>query len=239
MAVNAAIATLISQKAISFNPKGGKLIVVDPGFQTDIPIEQAVMGIAGLTSGGTVKSARISCFPMVSAMRANLESKGMILTSGRGALVSFASFLIAIVAPIYGVLKINIGVERERPVGFLIVLCIVSTIMALFLLKRPLRTRYGDRQLEAMRKSSVYLKSVGYNHTNATGADVAMGVALFGLAAMAGSAYATDLRRLAPQPGSSSCSGGGCSGSSSSCSSGGGDGGGGGGCGGGCGGCGG
>jgi hypothetical protein len=105
-------------------------------------------------------------------------------------------------------------------------------INLLVFLRRPVRSKYGDQVLEDLRS-----KNRSYSNLKKAGRDLpydamTMGVALFGMSALAGTEYNGLQKDLQPRAGSSSCGGG------SSC---GGDGGGGdgGGCGGGgCGGCG-
>lgn len=123
-----------------------------------------------------------------------------------------------------GGLKISVGLDRDRPVGFLVVLVGLTLIVAMArFLRQQRRTRAGEWALHDA------------SGRTAPG-DLAAQVALSGTVGLYGSGFA-DYHILRTPP---SGSGGSDSGSSSgSCSGGGGDGGGGGGCGGGgCGGCG-
>ncbi|BAV99678.1 TIGR04222 domain-containing membrane protein [Lysobacter enzymogenes] len=119
-----------------------------------------------------------------------------------------------------GTAKIFVGLARERPVGFLVVLVALTALIALArLLRQQRRTRAGEWALHDA-------------HGRATPGEPAVYVALSGTVGLYGSGFADYHILRTPPPGSS----GGDSGSGSSS---GGDSGGGGGCGGGgCGGCG-
>src|SRR5262249_37307681 len=133
---------------------------------------------------------------------------------------------------VLGLMKINVGVSRGRPVGFLVVLCVLTGIVALALLiKRPHRSRRGDRALARLKGENAALRHAPRSlSTRVSADDLALAVALFGTAVLVGGPLADLRTALMPPP---SAGGGDCG---SSCGGGGGCGG---GCGGGgCGGCG-
>lgn len=119
-----------------------------------------------------------------------------------------------------GVMKILVGLQRDRPVGFLVLLTLLTGIAALVLLAwRPERSRAGDAVLRAM----------NHRHAHARRAprdgDIGLAVALAGTAVLAGTAYAGFHESRASSGGGTSStdsSDGSCSSSDggSSCSSG-------------------
>ena len=123
-----------------------------------------------------------------------------------------------------GVTKTYVGIERHRPVGFLLPQCFVTAVLIVLLVaKAPVRTRRGSRLLAALRRHNAALR------TNAArapemlaGNDVALAFALFGPAVFT-TGVMDDLRRTLapPREGGSGCGG------SSGCGSGSSDGGGG------------
>ncbi|MBX9572391.1 MAG: TIGR04222 domain-containing membrane protein [Candidatus Obscuribacterales bacterium] len=130
---------------------------------------------------------------------------------------------------LFAIPKLLIGIERGKPVDFLIVeMMLVSFISFVFMLARPFRTKAGDEVLEKCRFNESALKTTASTGSaNLSSKDAAMAVALFSTAIFAaGPLY--DMRRAMTASTGGSCSSG--SGCGSSC--------GGGGCGGGCGGCG-
>jgi uncharacterized protein (TIGR04222 family) len=133
-----------------------------------------------------------------------------------------------------GIAKIVIGISRDKPVGFLIVACVITAILALlFLLARDRLTSRGKSAIKHLEKQ---FGGTGPKPDVVTlsPADLALGVGLFGAAYLAASPLA-NVYAMLPREAASSSSGG-CSGGGGGC---GGGGCGGGGCGGGgCGGCG-
>ncbi len=135
-----------------------------------------------------------------------------------------------------GMAKIVVGVSRDKPVGFLIMLCFILVLVAMQLFegksfRRPWgnRTRFGDRALTVMRDRHQRPTSVDDHDPQ-----LPMLIALFGVQILAGSSL-TDLRTLLmPTPSSAyaDSGGGGDTGIGSGCSGGSSCGGGGGGCGG-------
>ncbi len=122
----------------------------------------------------------------------------------------------------FGWTKLQIGEAREKPVGFLIALLVITGVLAMFrfaLLDR--RTRAGEEMLGEARERSERLR-----RAPAEG-ETGLAVALFGTTVLVGSAWG-DFHRMRAASGDSGSGGGGDGGSGC----------GGGGCGGGCGGCG-
>lgn len=137
-----------------------------------------------------------------------------------------------------GIPKMLIGLERGKPVLFLVLLVGISMLVSLILLNRGMpRTRCGDLLLSQMQTDNAALRTnFESDPSTLSSQDMTLAYALFG-AAFLGLAdpFMAARAALRPQVNTSSCgggsSGGGC-GSSSGGSCGGG------GCGGGCGGCG-
>lgn len=112
-----------------------------------------------------------------------------------------------------GVIKIFIGVHRDKPVGYLIALCIISFFISLIILgRRPLRSRRGDAFLRRLQERYVGPRRVSANTTAITTAEFATIVGLFGMTALAGSELSSLRRSLMPPNGGSGCGGGGCGG---------------------------
>jgi uncharacterized protein (TIGR04222 family) len=125
-----------------------------------------------------------------------------------------------------GIVRLMVGIQHQRPVGFLIMLCVIVAVIGLsFAVSRPRRTPSGDRVLHQMQQ--------GMNPvvTDLPTADLAMAVALVGSVGLVNTAYAGWHQYFVPptvsSSGGSSCTSGSGSSCGSSC---------GGGCGGGCGG---
>lgn len=112
----------------------------------------------------------------------------------------------------FGLIKLLIGQARDKPVGYLTVLLVLTALLALVrLVVVDRRTRAGLRVLKDARQVSQRLR------TAPTDPEMGMAVALFGTAVLAGSAYG-DFHKLR---GASSGDGGGGGSSDGGCGGGG------------------
>jgi uncharacterized protein (TIGR04222 family) len=144
---------------------------------------------------------------------------------------------------VMGVTKLIIGLSREKPVGFLVLMLLGTAITAVLVQIARHKTKSWQQRLQQqlqLRSASLRQDVLGAEGTSHAGSVLALTAALFGVGALSNTMLADYVPLLAPPPlpprrvGSEGGSGCGSDGGSS-----GGDGGGGGGCGGGgCGGCG-
>ncbi|MEI8281509.1 MAG: TIGR04222 domain-containing membrane protein, partial [Armatimonadota bacterium] len=221
LAVNAAITSLLTQQVIELDVRKLSLRTVQFDYVPTHELEREILSFTGSAGGIRIPTLRNRCQAVISRIHDQMESQGFVLSSKQRTISSLSSFVVAMAAPAYGLMKIQVGISRERPVLFLEILCVLSVVICLFLLITPFRSRRGDKMLASIRQSRSHLRTVGRHVGQANSHDIALGMALFGVAALSGSAYAAQARRLAPQPGASSCGGGSsCSSSSSSCSGG-------------------
>jgi uncharacterized protein (TIGR04222 family) len=225
LAILTAVARLTAAKRIEVNQKSGRLRLIDSTPMNDPLLDRIILRAADTTGGILPEKLYQVTKPAMYEMEMNLRRQGLWVSTLDTAKVQLIPFIIASLPLVVGVTKMNIGMIRDRPVGFLIALCLITGIVSLGFLIKPRRSRYGDQVLKELQSSSAGYRTVGRNR-KANADDLGFGLALFGFAALAGSEHEY-LRRTMAQ--SSSYGSGGDSGSSSC----GGDGGGG-----GCGGCG-
>lgn len=187
-----------------------------------------------------LRSLRKLFTPLAEKLRRNLESAGLMLSRGQRSQVQLITAAPLVLMMLIGVAKVFIGLERERPVAFLVIALVVSLIvLCVVLSKVARRTPAGEAAWKRMAKpamaprlkeSEPALPEAGYL--------AAMAVAVAGTHALAGAGY-EPLYQTVHRPkdwssggcGSSGCGASGCGGGGGG-DSGGGDGGG------GCGGCG-
>lgn len=165
-----------------------------------------------------------------------LVREGLMLSHAESLRARLLGLAPAALLLLVGATKINIGISRDRPVGYLLVLCCVTVVLMAGYFAAPLkRSRRGDRHLEALRARNVALRETAHQDPDRLGyADFSMAVALYGVDGLGGSQMSRLQQALHPaasRSGGSGDAGTGCSsGGGGSC---------GGGCGGGgCGGCG-
>jgi uncharacterized protein (TIGR04222 family) len=147
-----------------------------------------------------------------------LVQAGLLLDKGTALQLRIWQSLPLLAAMAIGSIKWEIGVLRDRPVGYLTIFLVV-TLAAAFLRFAVLdrRTRAGQAVLEHARRRQERLRRA------APGDEAGMAVALFGTAALAGSAW-SDLHGLRRSTASNSDGGSGCGsdgGSGSGCGGGG------------------
>jgi uncharacterized protein (TIGR04222 family) len=192
------------------------------------PVEQAVLAAARSAGarGETALNVRIAARQAAEQAAAGLRQDGLVLRPEERARASVAGFAPTLAVALFlGVPKVFIGLGRERPVAFLVILLVASLLAACFVASVPFRSLAGDRVLAGLRRRHARLERGGQAAPPA--AEALLGLALFGPVALGAESAA--LRQLLAPPGGGGGDGG---------DAGGGGDGGGGGCGGGCGGCG-
>ncbi|OJT25728.1 hypothetical protein BO221_07680 [Archangium sp. Cb G35] len=234
--VRAAVAALVHAGALKLEDGVLKAVAGPPARM--LPFERAVYeAVAGST--GDVSELEKKLGRELDGMEEGLRRRGLLMKPEVAeGYTRYPKWLFFGPALGLGLAKMMVGISRDRPVGFLVVLLIFASVVGFGVLGgSPRRTRRGDKALAKLRWDNEALRTTakadGAWGTMNSGS-VAMAVALFGTGLLVSSGMG-DLRSYLVPPGSA---GGG--GDVSSGDSGGGDSGGdgGGGCGGGCGGCG-
>lgn len=203
----------------------------------DLAREEAVV-LAGVRSDPGAKLNSIRSRTSFDLQAPRLAQYDLLLPTDRKAMCWTIVVIITAVVLTIGAIKVNVGMNRHKPVGFLVALSVLSVVLIPAICRPGRRTAKGDQVLDKMQKEYAALKlSAAKNPSILAPDEMALAFGLFGAAALAAPQF-TELRRDLRQAGGDgsyvhSCSGG------SSCGEGGSSCGGGSGCGGGgCGGCG-
>lgn len=221
---DAAIAQLLADEVVVWDPLAKELKLRGSPTHAKVPLDAVARCVAPDGDPvNVVKRAAVALQPV----QQSLVARGFMLDDAAAWRVRLYSALPLLLVCLFGGIKIMVGLDRGKPVGFLVVLTIILGVIALvLLLKRPSRTRAGDDAVAAAKRQ----------HARALRAprsqEMGLAVALLGTAALSGTAYAAYHNARTP-PSSTSSDGSSTSSDSSGGDSGGGDGGGG-----GCGGCG-
>ena len=239
LAVNAALARLVHEDVLAVDAINRRLT-----RQSDEPpgdarkLERAVFSAVNGESGETIANVRSDAARAFGSIQRRLQDLELLVSEDRSWQARLIPLFVVLSVVFFGVLKIFVGLSRDRPVIFLVIFCIISVVVAFVGFGRAVRrSRRGDRALDRLRKSNAALEySRRFRADDLAGDDLALAVGLFGMGVLAGGALAK--LQTALKPPHTPVSSGGCG--SSGCGGGGGGacGGGGGGCGGGCGGCG-
>lgn len=212
---DAAVARLLAAESLVLEAKGKFRIV--SGAQGETAAERAILQVSSPAGLAELQKASTGAVP---ATREALRRIGALIEDGTAwqlRLLQTAPYLLLLA---FGAIKWEVGTMRDRPVGYLSALLVVTAIFALIrfaVVDR--RTRSGLAALQAARENAERLRRAP------VATETGLAVALFGTMVLSGSAWG-DYHRLRAS------SGGDSSVSSDSGSGGGGDGGGGGGCGG-------
>lgn len=201
-------------------------------------IEKAVIeNFSSESEANSVFSSQ-GCENACEPYRERLESIGLL--PNHGIRMARQLLLILAIALLVGValIKISIGVSRERPVTFLVILMVIAVVVT-FIVWSPRLTERGQAALEDIQSlySGLKDRAISLRAGGAT-AEAVMLAAVFGIAALEADAFAFTKTLFPKAVASSGGSCGSSCGSSCSSSSSCGSSCGGGGCGGGCGGCG-
>jgi uncharacterized protein (TIGR04222 family) len=224
-AVDAAIASLVQRGHLQPLTQILELDAVLP--RNSHPLERAIA--QAIENSGKPDQVRQAVRSATSLIEKRLQNLGLLVNSRQAKVVKWLPALPVFAVLILGIAKIMVGISRGKPVGFLIMLCIITAIFGFCLLVKPHRSRYGDRTLTNLQARHENLKQPSTSQTY----EIGLAFGLFGSVVLADSSFA-DLKRLLVPLQSTSGGGGGDGGGGD----GGGGGCGGGGCGGGCGGCG-
>lgn len=195
-------------------------------------IEKAIYASVQATNG-KVEGHRFKKFAggTVSSLKRSLIKKGLVETASSFMMARLWPLAVMCPVVILGVIKLTVGISRDKPVGFLVLgLAVAVGTMAWFAISQPRCTIAGERLLrEFRRQHDAGTETMEIRSSDGLNGDLAYSVALLGVAAaLSPTDPIARLFAASQSPvGSNSTSFGGCG---AGC--------GGGGCGGGCGGCG-
>ncbi|MFO0899957.1 MAG: TIGR04222 domain-containing membrane protein [Pirellulales bacterium] len=227
-AIEAAVVRLSDERLIDIGPRKLSLSAVwpRPETETDDPLDEAVLEAAEreLPITGLWAAARRATAPLES----RLQTLELVLEPGQRWLATLLPILLALVVPLAGVYKIYVGLERSRPVAFLVIACLaVAGVSLLVFARPPLRTRRGDATLRQLKREHA-ANSAAPDADQTEQGSLVNAVALLGLGAVAGTTLAPlqhylggaagqrrspgDGSSCGSSCGSSGCGGGGCGG---------------------------
>lgn len=241
-AIETAIVRLVRRKALVFEGTGGRLKNGDGQLKDAHPLEGWICAVAGGAPGKTAGDLQHSAVREAEKLSDGLLARGLLVRRPQAARLRLVSSLMVIAVGVFGLIKLVVGLERHRPVGFLAALLVGTAVVAvIFFFKMPFRSRRGDKALAHLQHENAALAFAAGRRAGELGdTDLLLAMGLFGSAVLVGGPLAhLQSALLAPRIQATKSSGSSCGSSCSSAATCGGGGGGcGGGGGGGCGGCG-
>jgi uncharacterized protein (TIGR04222 family) len=214
-AVDAALARLVQDGAFRVESRRRQLVRQGHLPAGAHPLEKRLHPGLLANPQRTVDELRGRVTTQMEKIRTRLQKLGLVV--GRIQLLPPAVML---GVAFFGVVKIVVGATRDKPVGFLVLACIGTGLVALKGFGRPVhRSRRGDRVLAQLKRQHAALRETARARLgDLPSPDLSLAVGLFGLGVLAKgplSRLQTLLRPPSPPgggDGGSSCGGGGCGG---------------------------
>jgi uncharacterized protein (TIGR04222 family) len=214
-AVDAAIVSLVQRGHLQ--PLTNILELGDALPSNSHPLESAIA--QEVKYSGKPSEIRESVISATSLIGERLQNLGLLVNANQAKVVQFIPALPIFAVLLLGIAKIGVGISRHKPVGFLVILCIITAIVGLFMLREPHRSRYGDRTLIRLQVKHQNLQKPSESELD----QIELAFALFGSVVLANSSLASLKPLLVPPPspdsssggdsgGDSGCGGGGCGG---------------------------
>jgi uncharacterized protein (TIGR04222 family) len=179
---DAALLNLISENGATITPKGDRISVTDQAPLAkliDRPPSLAVLPAM------TRQAFQKAMAPLVERVQGRLQQLGYYpsdeqMASFRRTVIPFVVLLFA-----FGTIKVFVGAGRNHPVGFLIVLLVITIFTGLALAKRAARTQAGKEALAAYQASHAREARAPLDH------ELLLAVALSGTVVLSGTSYAS------------------------------------------------
>ena len=179
LAATAALTRLLLSKTVV--PNGETLVAKGPLSPDASPVEHGIVdavsekGDRGLSFQSTMSAGRAAA----ARMTADLRSRGFLETASSYRAASRAALLSMSPVALIGIAKLVVGIQRNRPVGFLTLFLILVGFTMYALAKTPRLTATGARALERERRRHDRLKSKTLTKRSDID-EAAIAVALFG-----------------------------------------------------------
>lgn len=144
--------------------------------------------------------------PYVDSLQSRLQQYGLAPDAEEGAKLRALITKLFAAPVVLGVAKVAVGLDRNKPVAFLVILLIITFVVAARLIKPPLQTAAGSDALA--RHMTIHAREARAPLEN----EFVLGVALGGLVVLSGTAHAslyTASQHEGWGGGGSGCSGGG------------------------------
>jgi len=227
--VEAAVAAMVHAGA--FKADGRTVRAATPLADDGIEFERAVHGAVSRSTASSARSLRADLGGTLRQLRNRMRGRGFVVGPVTELVLRALPVLLLLGLVAFGIMRIDLGVSRGRPVGYLTLLVVLTVflaiVVALYLWGRaPIKTRRGADALAVLKRLNDALRTEAMvRPSEMSGRDLAWVVGLFGAGAVND---ATIAKLLKPPVSASSGSGSaGCSWGFTSCGGGGGCGGGG------------
>lgn len=162
--IASALAVLVKRNAIEVllptSQGGGTFIVRSRLDDQAHPIEHAVWNTVHEFGPSSLAEIDDESTPWMTLLRSDLAARGLVLSNIASNRIRKTGMVVAMAAPLVGSIKVFVGLQRGKPVDFLIMGTVATVLLALFFFRKyPLRTRVGDALLKQMRRQNADLRT--------------------------------------------------------------------------------
>ena len=189
-AVHAAIVSLVRSGAVTVNAAGRTLLAagtLPPGLH---PLERACApDIEDEEDWRQIGACGRVAKPLLEKTRNRLTTLGLLMDDGPAWRTRLLETLPILAVLLLGLAKVQVGLSRGKPLGFLIVLCVLTAIAVVHFVQKPpyRRSRWGDRVLDRLRQQNEAMRLTGSRSAADLEAhDLALALGLFGTGILAG-----------------------------------------------------
>jgi uncharacterized protein (TIGR04222 family) len=203
---DAVLLGLTSGNGATIGPKGNRITVTDQKPLATLIDRPPLLSVK---PDMTRQQFQTAVKPLVERVQQRLQELGYCPTdeqmnSFRTTVLPFVFALLA-----FGLIKVLVGSERHHPVGFLVILLVLTTVAGFVLSKRPARTRAGNDALQTYQASHARASRAPLDQ------ELLLALALSGAVVLSGTAYApvyAASRTMTSGDAGGGCGGGGCGG---------------------------
>ncbi len=185
-AVDTALAHLVESGVLKFDESNRTFHKIGDLPRDAHPLEKVLVG--AIRTSADVAALRTAAASEIGRIRERLERLGLELNDSQVSTARWYPLLPLVAVLVFGLIKLGIGLERDRPVGFLILGSVILAVVCLVLINSVSRlSRRGRQQIDEIRARHAALE-VAASKAPATlvGPDLTLAVCLFGPMVLAG-----------------------------------------------------
>lgn len=154
------------------------------------PVEQAIAQEI-IAADGSIKEVLQKNTGIAELVSLRLQQLGLVMNANQSSKAQFYPLLIMIFILGLGVVKMFVGISRDKPIGFLIICLCGFIVFGQILFTKPYRSRYGDRVLKNLLDRFKHLKTV-----HSTNFQFSIAFALFGTTVLVANPVFAELNQM-------------------------------------------
>jgi uncharacterized protein (TIGR04222 family) len=187
-ALEVALAEVHRTAALTFNPQSRQFQRLAPGVDTEQPLPRVM--VERLTAGpATWKQLQMAAAPRLGMLVGEAERQGLLAPHGRSRRLPLSVLLSLLGLVGLGLIKIYLGIQRDRSISFLAILTAMAVLLFLHACKpRSRRTQLGEEALRRTQGRPIRPRGSGHLDPHSlsmavalNGVDVLLGYGMAGL----------------------------------------------------------